>query len=159
MTTHSYNGGVNGAANLQANGDFYTVYTVIGEATGSFGDPATPSNAQNLTRLVEAFETLTNMNYVSVSSAVIDLSVSGNRTIYGLGTNFNQAATTVYTVKFFAPQTAFATATTLKALIQGLALPNPTLAVPHASAPADQTAYETLDAAEKNISITSVNIG
>ena len=151
--SRSPNGGVFSPADLMANSDFVTIYSVIGHATGDFGDVAVPSDAQNLEKLIEMVTTKINVKYIKVSSAVIDLSDAGQRAIYGLGTGFNQAATTVYTVKFMTEQTKFLTAASLAALIEGVTVPNAKLAVPHNVAPADQTAYNTLSAAEKNIVI------
>lgn len=152
--SRSPNGGVFSPANLQADSDFVVINTVIGHATGDFGDVLVPSNAQNLEKLIEMIMTKVNVKYIKVSSAVVDLSDAGVRAVYGLGTGFNQAATTVYTIKFMSEQTKFISTAIINALIEGVAVVNPTLAVPHNAAPADQTAYNTASAAEKNIVVT-----
>jgi hypothetical protein len=154
--THLANGGIVNGSNLGANSDFVTIYTVIGHATGDFGVSA--SDAQNAVKLFEMIGTKANVKYTKISSAVVDLSVSGNRTIYGLGTNFNQASTTVYTIKFMAEQAGYVTAANLAALIQGVTVPNTTAAVPSSAGNADQSAYETASASLKNIVISVADL-
>ena len=154
LTPLSPNGGVFSPANLQADSDFFVINTVIGLATGDVGDYATPNDAQNLQKLIEMISLRVNPKYIKVSSAVVDLSVSGNRVAMGLGTNFNQAATTVYTLHFMTEQTKFLTAASLAALIQGVPVPAWAWGVPvNGPATANQSAYETVSASLSNISI------
>lgn len=150
----SPNGGVSNGAALGATADFVVMNTVIAHATGDVGAPL-PTNAQNLEKLMELVMTTTNAKYIQVSSAVVDLSVSANRTALGLGTNFNQALTTVYTIKFMAEQVNFFNLAAFNSLVQGFAVQNPTVGVP-VNGPAVVTisAYETADAAAKNINVT-----
>jgi hypothetical protein len=97
MTTR-VNGGIGSKETLTGNMDFFTVHTVAAIEEGAWG--ATASATRNLIKMVEAVATGAQPVLVSVSEAVVDLSVAGNRTEYGFGTGFNQAGTTVYTLKF-----------------------------------------------------------
>jgi hypothetical protein len=97
MTTR-VNGGIGSKETLTGNMDFFTVHTVAALEEGAWG--STASATRNLIKMVEAIATGAQPVLVSVSEAEVDLSVAGNRTEYGFGTGFNQAETTVYTLKF-----------------------------------------------------------
>lgn len=167
LIQESPNGGIENGAHLGATSDFVTINTVVALATGDIGggvvsplDQAIlPTNQENLQKLMELVQTTTNAKYINVTSAVVDLSISGNRTAYGLGTNFNQAATTIYTVKFMAEQINFFNLAAFAALVEGVPVPNPTTGVP-VNGPATVTisAYESTDAAATNISATKTNL-
>lgn len=152
--THQANGGIFDGANLGVNSDFVTITTVIAHADGNFGAGTTPT--ANLEKLMEKIQLLVNVKYIHVSSAVVDLSDAGARAVAGLGTNFNQAATTVYTIKFMTEQAGFLAG--LAAALDGVAVPVPTTGVPHATAAATLSAYETSDAAEKNIAVVIADL-
>jgi hypothetical protein len=162
MTTR-VNGGIGSKETLTGNMDFFTVHTVAAIEEGAYG--SANSAKRNLIRMVEAVSMGAQPVLVSVSSAVVDLSVAGNRTIYGLGTNFNQAATTVFTLKFAIEHTdAFGTlaqavdaavAGSLASRLNGLAMPFTTAAVPHDTAPVNVTTLGTTGAATANTSITA----
>ena len=162
----SPNGGIENGAYLNATSDFFLIYTLIGQATGPIGAANTgdtenaASDAQNLWKLMETVQTLVNAKYINVSSAVVDLSVAGNRAIYNFGTDFNQAATTVYTIKFMAEQPHMLTVANLTDLLEGNSaiVYNPTTGVPSSGGPVTLSAYELTDAAATNTSITLFEI-
>lgn len=150
--THLSNGGIFNGADLGVNSDFFVIKTVIGHATGNYG--VATSDSRNLEILMEQVQQKINVKYISVASAVVDLSVAANAAAAGLGTNFNQAGTTVTTIKFMTEQAGFLTAASLAALIQGFAVANPTVGVPSSAGPVTLSAYETASASLKNISVT-----
>jgi hypothetical protein len=92
------NGGIGSKETLTGNMDFFTVHTVVPVAEGAWGETVTAT--RNLIKLFEVFATGAQPVLVSVSEAEVDLTIAGNRTEYGLGTNFNQDETTIYTIKF-----------------------------------------------------------
>lgn len=153
----SPNGGVLNGADLTATADFVTLQTVIGQTTGNFGSAA--STADNLFRLSELIQQKANMKYIKVSSAVVDLSDATNRAFYQLGTDYNQALTTVYTIKFVVDQSGFVSTSIIHDLLQGIAVVFPTVGVP-ITGPAVRTisAYEIDSASAKNMAITITTI-
>jgi len=168
LIQQSPNGGIQNGAYQNATSDFVTINTVVALATGDIGGDSTvspldqailPTNQENLEKLMELVQTTTNCKYISVSSAVVDLSVSGNRTMYGFGTDFNQAATTIYTVKFMAEQIDFFNIAAFQALVEGIVVPNPTTGVPTNSGSVTISAYEATDPAATNIVATKMNLG
>lgn len=155
-------GKVTSGETLTGNNDFFTVYTVADLEEGDFG--TTASGTQNLVRMVEAISIGAQPVMVSVSEEVVDLSVSANATKYGLGTNFNQAATTVYTFKFAIEHTgafgAIADADdatvqgTVANILDGLQLPFTTVGVPITGpATEDVSAFDAADPASKNVAV------
>lgn len=147
---------------LTGNNDFFTIHTVASLEEGDFG--ATASGATNLVRMVEAISTGAQPVLVSVNSEVVDLTVAANRTTYGLGTNFNQASTTVYTFKFAIEHTgalgsvADADDTTvtgsLASILDGLGLPFTTTGVPITGpSTVDVDTLDADDAAAKNVTV------
>jgi len=154
LETLSPNGGVENGNNALGSSDFITINTVVDFATGAIGAPL-PTNQENLKKLFELIQTTTNAKYIQVSSAVVDMSQSANRTLYALGTNFNQADTTIYTVKFMSEQVDAFQVIAFQTLIDGVSVPNPTVGVP-VNGPATETisAYKAFDAADGNISIS-----
>lgn len=96
--TDRVNGGIGAKEALTGDMEFFTINTVNTLEEGAWG--ASNSGKRNLIKLVEALSMGAQPVLVSVTSAVVDLSVAGTRTFYGLGSNFNQASTTVYTFKF-----------------------------------------------------------
>ena len=116
--------------NLTGDLDFFTIYTVLDFAEGAYvADTAT----HNFDILVKAISTGAQPVLQSLSSETVDLSVAGNRTKYGLGTNFNGAGTVVRTYRFAIEHTgALGTSTTaanaavagsLASRVEGLVLP------------------------------------
>ena len=97
MTT-KVNGGVASKETLTGNMDFFTVHTVAALAEGAWG--ATATATRNLIKLVEAISTGAQPVLVSLSSASVDLSDAPTAAEYGFGTNYDDAGTTVYTLKF-----------------------------------------------------------
>ncbi len=97
MTTR-INGGIGSKETLTGNMDFFTVHTLAPIEEGAWG--ATASATRNLIKLVEVISTGAQPVLVSVSEEEVDLSVSGNRAIYGFGSSFNQDETMIYTIKF-----------------------------------------------------------
>lgn len=155
--TRSPNGGIFNGADLGADSDFFKVYTVVAHTEGNFGD--TNSANRNLVRLMELIQTKVNVKYVKVSSAVVDLSVAANRAAISLGTDYNQAATTVYTISFMAEQGKFQTAAALLTELDGIATPFTTTGVPITGpATRNETAYETSSASAKNIHVDGFNL-
>lgn len=150
--THLSNGGIFNGADLGVNSDFFVIKTVIGHATGNYG--VTTSDARNLELLMEQVQQKINVKYISVASAVVDLSDADARAVAGLGTNFNQALTNVVTIKFMTEQAGYLTAASLAALIQGIAVSNPTVGVPSSAGAVTLSAYETVSASLKNISVS-----
>lgn len=158
------NGGVTSGEALTGNMDFFTINTVIAIQEGDFG--STDSAKRNLIKFAEAISMGAQPVLVAVSSAVVDLTVAGNRTLYGLGTGFNQAATTIYTLKFAVEHsevfgtTALAAGTTaaytLASRLKGLKMPFATASVPGAGG--DITAVDVDGAATKNTAITAFNV-
>lgn len=149
----SPNGGVFNGANALGYQNFIVFYTLLAQATGNVGDYGTPAASQNTQKLFETIQTFCNVKYINITSAAVDLSVSGNRAIYGLGTDFNQAATTIYTIKFMASDIDYITSANLKAFLDGNSsiVPFATTGVP-ITGPSTETltAYNTTDAAETN---------
>jgi hypothetical protein len=96
--TDKVNGGIGSKETLTGDMDFFTIHTVAALEEGAYG--AVNSATRNLIRLVETISLGAQPVLVSVTEAVVDLSVAGNRAIYGLGSGFDQAGTTVYTMKF-----------------------------------------------------------
>jgi len=92
------NGGIGSKETLTGDMDFFTVHTVAALEEGAYG--AVNSAKRNLIRMIETISLGAQPVLVSVSEEEVDLSVAGNRTTYGLGASFDQAATTVYTLKF-----------------------------------------------------------
>jgi hypothetical protein len=154
--THQANGGIGNGADLGANSDFVVITTVIGHATGNFG--VAPSDAQNLVKLMELVQQKINVKYIHVASAVVDLSDADARAAAGLGTNFNQAATTVTTIKFMTEQAGFLTADILAGLVDGVAVVNPTVGVPSSAGAVTLSAYEADNAATKNIAVVIADL-
>jgi hypothetical protein len=158
LETQSPNGGVENGAYQNATSDFVVINTVINHTAGDIGAPL-PTAEENTQKLFEMIMTTTNVKYINISSAVVDLSVSANRTALGLGTNFNQAATTVYTIKFMAEQIDFFNIAAFNALIEGVMVPLPTAGVPTTSGTVTLSAYEVTDAAATNLVATKYNLG
>lgn len=148
----SPSGGVLEGADLHGDAQFFTIYTVAAHEAGAYGD--TDSAKRNLFRLSQIIEQKINLKQISVSSETVDLSDADNRTFYGLGDDYNQAATDVYTVKFMVEQSGYLSDTTLEELLDGVALPFTTTGVPITGpSTRDISAYETSDADEKNINV------
>lgn len=155
--TRSPNGGIANGADLLADSTFFKVNTVMAHATGDFGSAA--SAAQNLIRLMEIVQQKANVKYIKVESAVVDLSDAAVRASYALGSDYNQAATTVYTIKFMIEQAKFLDATALEALIQGITAPFATAGVP-ITGPSTRsvTAYETVSTSARNVKVLDFDI-
>lgn len=165
--TDKVNGGVATKETLTGDMDFFVVHTVVALTEGAYG--STASATRNLVKFMETVSTGAQPVLVSVTSGVRDLSDSGQRTIYGLGTDFNQASTTVYTVKF-AIEHAGALLTgsdanngalvgSLAYKFDGAPVPFPTTAVP-ITGPATRTesAWETTSASARNLSVTHYSV-
>lgn len=162
MTDRVY-GGVTSKETLTGDMNFFVVHTTVSMAEGDYGASAT--NKRNLYKFMETVALGAQPVIVSVTSAAVDLSVSGNRTLYGLGTDYNQAATNVFTIKFAIEHDgALGTSSTaanpavagsLASLLDGVAVPAPTAAVP-ITGPATRTesTFETSSASAKNVAIT-----
>lgn len=153
--TDRVNGGVATKETLTGNMDFVTIHTVAALDEGAYG--ATNSATRNLIRLVETISLGAQPVLTSVKETEVDLSVSANATLYGLGTDFNQAATTVYTLKFAVEHTG--AVDNLATDLQGLAMPFTTAGVP-ITGPATRsiTALETASASAKNTSVAKFDI-
>jgi hypothetical protein len=154
-------GGIASKETLSGDMDFFTVHTVAALEEGAYG--AVNSATRNLIRLIETIALGAQPVLVSVSEEEVDLTVAGNRTLFGLGTNFNQDETTVYTLKFAVEHTGalgtvataddVSVARSLAARLDGLELPFETAGVP---AQGGAVAISTLDAdgaATKNVTI------
>lgn len=147
--TRSPNGGIFKGADLNGNSTFFKIFTVVDHGVGNFGD--SNSDSRNMIRLAELIQQKVNMKYINVTSAVVDLSVASNRALYNLGTDYNQAATTVYTITFMAEMAGFLTAADLIASLDNLEVPFATAGVPITGpATRNETAYETSSASAKN---------
>lgn len=81
------------------NMQFVTLYTVI-PLDGVSDRGATANAVWNLERFNISVGMATVPVISTVTSLTVDLSVAGNRTFYGLGTDFNAAGTTVYVLKY-----------------------------------------------------------
>lgn len=92
------NGGFVAGERLTGNMDFFTVHVLAELEEGAWG--AEESATRNLIKLVEAISTGAQPILTSLTSEVVDLSVSANATFYGFGSTFDEAGTTVYTLKF-----------------------------------------------------------
>ena len=97
--TNKVNGLVKSGTNLTGTQNFFVINTVIALADNTnFG--TTPNAGRNLDQLVRYFAMAAFPAMISVSNLpAVDLSISGNRTAYGLGTTYNQANTSIYTLK------------------------------------------------------------
>lgn len=162
MSLKSHSGVTSGEA-LTGNMDFFTVHTAVAIAEGAVTDTA--SAKDNLVKIVETISTGAQPVLVSVSSAVVDFSVSGNRTLYAFGTEFDTAATTVYTLKFAVEHGGVFGAVadaddpaipySLAARLKGLKMPFTTAAVPGAG---DLTALDVDSATLKNVTIIGFDV-
>jgi len=144
----SPNGGANNGANITGTPDFIIVNTLIDHTPGAYSTGLT--DTANSFQFLNSVMQFANPKYVNFSSAVVDLSVSGNRTLYGFGTVYNQAATTIYTVKFTIEQTGFVTAANLGTALNGLTVPFTTTAVPTSGGNVSITAYDTTGSGTTN---------
>ena len=151
----SPNGGIENGDYLNADSSFFVIYTLVANAPGDFG--STASAAQNLQKLIETVMTTSIVKYINVTSAVVDLSVSGNRAIYNFGTVFNQASTTVYTIKFMIEQTDFTTQASLTTLLEANSaiVYFPTVSVPTSGGTVTLSAYELTNSSTTN---TAINV-
>lgn len=98
MATIQVNGGVLGGENLSGDLEFFTIHTVVALAEGDFG--VANSATRNLIEFSKAIRGGAQPVILSLTTATVDLSVAGNRTIYGLGTALQGATTVVHTIKF-----------------------------------------------------------
>lgn len=152
MDIRSPFGGVRNGADITGDAEFVTIYTVLAHQTGDYGSTVTAK--RNLMRLMELIQQKVNVNYIHVSSAVVDLSDADTRTFYGLGTNFNQAATTMYTIKFIVEQSGFISESIINELIDGVVMPFETAGVPITGpSTADLDTFDVDGAATKNVNV------
>lgn len=151
MERNNPNGGVKNGADITGDAQFYTIHTVIAHEAGDNG--VADNASRNLIRLSEAIRMRVNMHYIHVSAEELDLSDADVRGALGLGTNFNQADTVVYTVKFAAEQSGCLKVADLVALLQGQATPFVTVDVPAQGGDVDISTYDLENAATKNLSV------
>lgn len=150
MLKRSPNGGIKAGADLHGDSQYFTIHSVINHTAGDFGDG---DGEKNLQVLAEIIQQKVNLQHISVKSEVVDLSDAGERSFYGFGTNFNQAGTTVYTIKFLTEQPDFLSADVLLAMADDVDVPVATT-VPATGGNVVVDAYSTDDAAAKNLSVT-----
>lgn len=96
--TDRVHGGVLNGETLTGDMDFFTVHTLIALEEGDW--TATNNESRNLDVMTRAISLGAQPVLVSVSEAEVDLSDAPTATEYDFGTDYNQAATTVYTYKF-----------------------------------------------------------
>lgn len=150
--TDKIHGQVVNGEHLTSDMDFWTVYTVVAMTAGADVNSDTPTAANNLDRMIQFIGQRAQAVMVSVASAA----VNDPNTLYSLGTDYNQNATTVYTLKFATEHTGAWTDTAsavnnLEESLDGLPMPFTTAAVPITGlSTRNETAVETSSASAKN---------
>jgi hypothetical protein len=153
--TDRVNGGIATKETLTGNMDFVTIHTVAAIAEGAYG--STNTATRNLIRLVETISLGAQPVLTSVKSEEVDLSDADIRAVYGLGTDYDQDDTTVYTLKFAVEHTG--AVDDLATTLDGLAMPFTTAGVP-ITGPATRsiTELDTDSATAKNTSVAKFDI-